>query len=97
MIKVYVMETCSDCVQVKSQFKDNPNYELIDIGTHVRFLKQFLTLRDTHPAFAHIKEQGSIGIPCFVYEDGSIQFSTEKIIKEENLSGETCSLDGTGC
>ena len=97
MIKVYIMETCPDCVQVKSQLKDNPNYELIDIGMHVRNLKQFIRLRDTHPAFAHIKVQGTIGIPCFVFEDGNIQFSTEEVITEMPIDGEACSLDGSGC
>lgn len=97
MVKVYVMETCPDCVQVKSQLKENPNYELIDIGEHVRNLKQFLMLRDTHPAFEYIKEHGSIGIPCFVFEDGNIQFSTEEVITEMPMDGEACSLDGSGC
>lgn len=97
MIKVYVMETCPDCVQMKSQLKDNPNYELIDIGTHVRHLKQFIRLRDTHPAFAPIKERGTIGIPCFVLEDGSVQFSMEEVIVEETIDGAACSLDGSGC
>lgn len=97
MVKVYVMETCPDCVQVKSQLKENPNYELIDIGEHVRNLKQFLMLRDTHPAFVYIKEHGSIGIPCFVFEDGNIQFSTEEVITEMPMDGEACSLDGSGC
>jgi glutaredoxin-related protein len=54
-------------------------------------------LRDTHPAFEYIKEHGSIGIPCFVFEDGSIQFSMGEIEKEEYSGNATCSLDGTGC
>ena len=36
MTKVFVMSTCPDCVQVKAQLADNPAYELIDIGEHVR-------------------------------------------------------------
>ena len=32
MTKVYVMESCPDCTQVKQLYKDNPEYELIDIG-----------------------------------------------------------------
>ena len=61
MTKVFVMSTCPDCVQVKAQLADNPAYELIDIGEHVRNLKQFLALRDNNPAFAEVKQHGSVG------------------------------------
>ena len=45
MTKVYVMSTCPDCVQVKAQLANHPDYELIDIGEHVRHLKAFLSRR----------------------------------------------------
>ena len=51
MIKMYVMHTCPDCEYVEKQVEGNPNFEIIDIGKHVRNLKQFLDLRDSHPAF----------------------------------------------
>lgn len=97
MIKVFVMQTCPDCVSVKEQVKNNPQFELIDIGEHVRNLKQFLTLRDTNRAFDAIKRNGSIGIPCFVLEDGSITFSLEDVNLKESASGASCSIDGKGC
>lgn len=97
MTKVFVMATCPDCTQVKAQLEGNPNYELIDIGTHVRNLKQFLALRDSHPAFDPAKAHGYVGIPCFVEEDGSVLFSIDDIVLEEAPDGEACSIDGTGC
>ena len=45
------MQTCPDCEYVEKQVEGNPNFEVIDIGKHVRNLKQFLKLRDTNPAF----------------------------------------------
>ena len=51
MIKMYVMQTCPDCEYVEKQVEGNPEFEVIDIGRHVRNLKQFLDLRDCHPAF----------------------------------------------
>ena len=51
MIKIYGMETCPDCTYVEEQVKGNNQYEVIDIGQHVRDLKAFLRLRDHHPAF----------------------------------------------
>ena len=108
MIKVFVMQTCPDCVSIKQQAQGDPRFQIIDIGEHVRNLKQFLALRDNNPAFDSIRQRGSVGIPCFVLEDGSITFSqeeayqslhetsplTEGDIMEE---GASCSIDGKGC
>lgn len=99
MIKVYVMSTCGDCRIVKEKLSDNPEYELIDIGEHVRNLKQFLALRDNHPAFDAVKRKGTVGLPCFVLEDGSITFSAKKmgLIEDEIKQAPSCSIDGSGC
>lgn len=66
MIRIYGMSTCPDCTYVEKQVEGNSNYEIIDIGRHVRNLKEFLKLRDSHPAFAAAKRLGIVGIPCFV-------------------------------
>ena len=75
MIKIYGMETCPDCTYVEEQVKGDNQYEVIDIGQHVRDLKAFLRLRDYHPAFNEAKSVGAVGIPCFVLEDGKIEVS----------------------
>ena len=77
MIKIYGMETCPDCTYVEEQVKGNNQYEVIDIGQHVRDLKAFLRLRDHHPAFNEAKSVGAVGIPCFVLEDGTVTLSPE--------------------
>ncbi|MDO4512047.1 MAG: hypothetical protein Q4B68_09555 [Bacteroidales bacterium] len=97
MTKVYVMASCPDCFQVKVQLAGNPAYQLIDIGEHVRNLKEFLRLRDSSPAFAGVKASGSIGIPCFVMEDGSVKFSMSDVVIDDVPDGAACSLDGKGC
>lgn len=97
MIRVFVMDTCPDCIQVKAQLAGNPNYELIDIGEHVRNLKQFLAIRDHNPAFDTAKAHGWVGIPCFQLEDGTIKFSMEDVVIEDTPEGASCSLDGKGC
>ena len=106
------MESCPDCVEVKARYKDDPGYELVDIGQQARSLKEFLVLRDNHPAFAKVRERGNIGIPCFVKEDGSVIISlkhydaslletdvdvTDQTGGQEYASGAACNLDGTGC
>ena len=91
------MATCPDCFEVKSRLSDNPDFEIIDIGEHVRKLKEFIRLRDSSPAFDSVKADGSIGIPCFAAEDGQISFDTERYIPKWYSSGASCSLDGKGC
>jgi len=109
MIKVYVMESCPDCTVVKALYSNNSQYELIDIGQQARSLKEFLALRDHHPAFQKVRERGTIGIPCFVLEDGSVIISHKHYVAslgtadnqaaavEPESQGASCSLDGTGC
>ena len=104
MIKVYVMESCPDCVEVKQRYSNEPGFELVDIGKQARDLKEFLVLRDTHPAFVKVRERGNIGIPCFIKEDGSVFISLKhydaSMAEEtapEYTTGAACNLDGTGC
>ena len=94
MITVYVMESCADCAQVKEQLKGNPHFNIVDIGQHVRSLKSFLHLRDSHAEFTTIKARGAIGIPCFVQEDGKITFELDDIHIEETSGSTASSIDG---
>lgn len=101
------MSTCPDCIRIKEQAAGDSIYEIIDIGAHAKYLKEFLRLRDSNPAFEPVKEKGSIGIPCFLLEDGSVTFSAEEAgltlqfkydgQDNEAVSGASCSIDGKGC
>lgn len=100
MIKVYVMESCPDCVEVKQRYSNDLGFELVDIGKQARDLKEFLVLRDTHPAFEKVRERGNIGIPCFIKEDGTVIISLKKFddsFEPAYAEGAACNLDGTGC
>ena len=72
MIKIYGMSTCPDCTFVEKQVKGDKRFEIVDIGSHVRHLKEFLRLRDTSPLFDEARANGSVGIPCFVLDDGTV-------------------------
>ncbi len=99
MIKMYVMETCPDCEYVEKQVEGNPDFEVIDIGKHVRNLKQFLDLRDAHPAFDEAKKMGDVGIPCYVLEDGTVTLMSVDVGLKPRPAGfgESCRIDGSGC
>lgn len=100
MIKMFVMQTCPYCEYVEKQVEGNPHFEVIDISKHVRNLKQFLDLRDNHPAFDEAKKIGDVGIPCYVLEDGTVTLSSKDAglepMPDEN-TGASCSIDGSGC
>ena len=99
MIKIYVMSTCPDCTYVEEQVKGNSNYEIIDIGAHIRNLKAFLKLRDNNAVFDEAKRTGAAGIPCFVLEDGRVTLTPEEAGLQSRPieNGASCSLDGKGC
>ncbi len=101
MTKIYVMNTCPDCAEVKRIAAGDERFQIIDIGEHVRNLKEFMKLRDTHPKFKHARERGLVGIPAFVKEDGTVTFKAEEvglvIAPAVYETGATCNIDGSGC
>ncbi len=101
MIKVYVMSTCPDCTVVKRVAANDDRFQLVDIGEHVRNLKEFLKLRDCHPKFRVARERGLVGIPSFLLEDGTVTFRPEEagldVAKGDEPQGATCNIDGSGC
>ena len=99
MIKIYGMPTCPDCTYVEKQVEGNDKYTVIDIGRHVKDLKEFLRLRDSSAAFDEAKKNGWVGIPCFVLEDGSVTLIAEEAGLQSRpvTVGATCNIDGSGC
>ena len=93
------MSTCPDCTYVEEQVKGKSNYEIIDIGAHVRNLKAFLKLRDNNAVFNEAKRTGAAGIPCFVLEDGRVSLTPEEAGLQSRPieDGASCGLDGKGC
>ena len=73
MLKIYGSMLCPDCVQCAAELDQaGVTYEFLEFSDSLRNLKEFLKLRDENPVFLPVKEQGSIGIPCIVKEDGGI-------------------------
>lgn len=102
MIKIYGMDTCPDCTCLYDQIEGRASeFEYINIGEHVKNLKEFLRIRDNSPVFDECKEKGYAGIPCFVFEDGRVSITPEdaglKSRSEEVQAGAACGLDGKGC
>lgn len=98
MIKIYGMKSCPDCVAVDRQVEGDSRYQVIDIGEHVRLLKEFLRLRDNNPVFDEARKKGYAGIPCFVLEDGTVTLNpAEAGLKSGSAGRASCRIDGSGC
>jgi len=92
MKKVYILEGCPDCAAIKNQIDDS--FTLVDISV-LQNLKRFIAIRDTSPIFDVIRGTGSIGIPCFELEDGTITLSAEDAGLQP--TGKSCSLSSRNC
>ena len=97
MIKIYGMPSCPYCAYIEKQIKGNDDFLYIDIGKDVGALHRFLELRDHHPAFIPYKEEGDVGIPCFVKEDGTVTLEPSEVGLHSLSETFTCRLDGKGC
>ncbi|HHX69917.1 MAG: glutaredoxin domain-containing protein [Miniphocaeibacter sp.] len=77
---VFGSDKCPDCPPALEEL-DNKNidYEFINITESIPNLKRFLLIRDNNPEFDKVKNNGSVGIPCF-YKDGNIFFNIEDIL-----------------
>ena len=85
MLKIYGSMQCPDCVACCEDLKKaGIAYEFLDWDQNLRYLKEFLALRDNTELFAEVKVAGTIGIPCIVREDGSVTLSWEEYVSQEN-------------
>lgn len=105
MFRIYGSQMCPDCTACKLNFDTyGIGYEFIDINEKLSNLKEFLSYRDKDPVFDPCKENGSIGLPALVREDGSVFLDWEGYLQEkgymilsEDMPKESCSLDRKGC
>lgn len=83
-MKVYGASICGDCVRAKSILeKEKVKHQYIDITASTANMKEFLKLRDSRKEYDEIKEYGLIGIPSFVFEDGSIEFDIDLLDRKK--------------
>lgn len=70
-MKIYQTPLCPDCVEALAALNAaKVPFTAVDITASTANLKEFLQLRDTLPAFAPVRAAGSIGVPCFLDDDG---------------------------
>lgn len=105
MFTVYTSPLCPDCRECKANFEAHGiEFRMVDITAGMRGLKEFLKLRDSSPVFDVCRENGSVGIPAIVDEEGNITLDWEGVLAERGLNvvyreerPDFCSIDGKGC
>ena len=81
MLIIYGSMQCPDCSQCREELdRRNISYEYRDFSDSLKYLKEFLQIREESPLFSAVKEMGAIGIPCILREDGSVTLSWEEFL-----------------
>ena len=81
MLKIYGSMLCKDCVQCREDLeRAGVAYTYLDFNEELKNLKEFLALRDSLDIFSPVKENGAIGIPCIVDDEGNITLNWERYL-----------------
>lgn len=81
MLKIYGSMQCPDCSRCREDLdRAGVDYEYLDFGASLKYLKEFLAIRDGNSFFDEVREKGSIGIPCILREDGTVTLSWEDFL-----------------
>ena len=85
MLKIYGSILCKDCLDCMRDLDQNKvTYQFLDFADQLLYLKEFLKIRDENPMFDGVKENGSIGIPCIIEEDGTVTLNWSKYVSQVN-------------
>ena len=83
MLKIYGTDLCQDCLDCKEELdRKGKAYVFLDINKSLSVLKEFLVLRDKYDVFIKVKEQGLIGIPTLLFDDGLVSLDWQVYVKK---------------
>lgn len=70
-VKVIGSHLCKDTIDALKSLKEKKiEVEFLNISESLEALKEYLFLRDNEKIYVPVKKNGSIGIPCFIKENG---------------------------
>lgn len=85
-IIMYGSKHWPDCAPAKEYLSEKGvEYLYFDITENMINLKQFLKYRDNAPEFKVIKENGFVGLPCIVINDGQQIIFDYKLLNIDSL------------
>lgn len=81
MLKIYGSMLCKDCIACREALdRAGIAYEFLDFASELSNLKEFLKIRDASDLFVPARQEGQIGIPCILREDGSVTLDWESVL-----------------
>lgn len=81
MLKIYGSMLCKDCIACREALdRAGIAYDFLDFTSELSYLKEFLKIRDSNDLFLQAKQEGQIGIPCILHEDGTITLNWESVL-----------------
>lgn len=80
-IRLLGSHLCQDTLYALMKLKDEKvTVEFGNISTNFPVLKEFMNMREQDPVFCQVKEQGGLGIPLFILEDGTRSLSLSDVL-----------------
>ena len=81
-ITVIGSHLCPDTLYALNRFcVAKAEIDFKNLSASLSDLKAYLALRESDPVYADIRENGGIGIPCFILEDGTVTRDLETVLK----------------
>ena len=78
---------CPDSLYALNRFSEaGAEIDFKNLSASLSDLKAYLALRQDSPAYADIRENGGIGIPCFILEDGTVTRDLRAVLKPQKVS-----------
>ena len=72
---------CTDTLYALNRLVEaKADIDFKNLSASLSDLKAYLALRESSPVFDGPKARGSLGIPCFVLEDGTVTLELEKVL-----------------
>ncbi|MCI8561558.1 MAG: glutaredoxin [Dorea sp.] len=80
-MKILGTNLCIECRNAEERLKQSGlEYQYTDFTDSIDTLKEFIRFRDARKEFERAKADGKIGIPCFLFEDGTFTFDLEEAV-----------------
>ena len=81
-ITVIGSHLCPDTLYALNRLSEaKAEIDFKNLSASLSDLKAYLALRESDPVYADIRENGGIGIPCFILEDGTVTRDLETVLK----------------
>ena len=73
---------CPDTLYALNKLSEaKADIEFKNLSASLPDLKAYLALRESSPLYESVRENGSIGIPAFVLEDGTVTLDLADVLK----------------